>query len=137
VRKERDLNLPGITAVAERILGSPLQPRDSEHLRIRKLRDLLAQPNEHPDEHLGEAETVTIIEMRSLDAIIVTDDGSAANVASGIPCVTTWDIARTALRANLLTQENCIDLWNAYIFAGGKPPRYLGSREGFIRHLNQ
>lgn len=95
---------PGLSALstASEIFGESLYPKPSEHQAIRLMRDELAAPGDHPRQHLGEAETLTIIVHRGLTAgsFFVTDDRGAARLANkhGVPVVDTWQLLKVACR---------------------------------------
>lgn len=57
------------------------------------------------DKHLGEAETITIIQRRMLKAIFVTDDFKARPFAEGIKCIDTWSLVSVGLRLGILNEE--------------------------------
>lgn len=100
------MSIRGLTIRVEEQLGEPLSPLDDEHLAIRNLRDLMASPGDHPDQHLGEAEVITIIEKRQLDALFITDDLKARPYAEpGIWCIGTFDILRLALKMGLINED--------------------------------
>lgn len=134
--KERDLDLPGLQDAAESLLGEVLRPRDGEHLQIRQLRTQMARPGDHRDAHLGEAETITIVESRGFKAIIATDDGGASKFTS-VPLADTWSLAHLALRKKVFTFQECMALWDKCCEAGGRPPRHLPSRLHYEKYLTE
>lgn len=127
-RQQRKLALPGLVDAADALLGEPLMPEAEEHLLIRQLRTLMASPQDHPDEHWGEAETITIIQRRRLEAIFATDDGSARQWAAPIRSVGTWRLIKLAHRRGDVTLEGALRLWQEFVDAGGHPPHYLATR---------
>lgn len=131
-RKEVDLELPpGLRNAVQGILEEPLYPEDSEHRKIRQLRHQMAGPEDHPDEHLGEAETIAIIASRGLDAVLATDDRSASTYAHPIQCLTTWDLARLFRKANKISTLEADRLWHSFVAAGGLPPTTIRSIEAY------
>src|SRR5699024_4480533 len=93
-RKEQELGLPGLVDAAEELLGDPLYANEEEHAAIRHLRRQMSAPGDHPQQHLGEAESLTIIQKRRLRAVFVTDDRAAVGWAAPIECVGTWKLLR-------------------------------------------
>lgn len=104
IRKEADLNLPNLVTAAEGVFGDPLVPHDDEHRAIRDLRTLMAKPGDHRDQHLGEAETVIILERRALNAVFITDDSHVQDF-TGKPCITSWDLLGHGLRSGDVTED--------------------------------
>ncbi|MBI9113794.1 hypothetical protein [Sanguibacter suaedae] len=89
-------------ATARKIFGTPWLPESgAEHLSIRLLRDEMASPGDGPTKHLGEAETIALMEHRGVTGFFITDDEDAARKAHarGIRSSTTWDMLALALRA--------------------------------------
>jgi predicted nucleic acid-binding protein len=62
-------------------LGEPVEFTAADLLPISRLRGSLATPGEHPAMHLGEAESIYLIQSRANEATFVTDDGPAADLA--------------------------------------------------------
>lgn len=135
-RQERKLSLPGLVAASEALLGEPLFPEGAEHAALRQLRTQMASPGDHRDEHLGEAETLTIIQKRAFHAVFVTDDGGAVAWADPIECVGTWKLIRLALRRGDATRAEAIRLWEAFVGAGGHPPHGMSSRDRYFSWLD-
>ncbi len=135
-RSELRLNLPGLTAAAEQLLGEPLFPEDAENRRTRVLRRSMADPEEHRDKHLGEAETVTIMEARNLKAVFFTDDGGATVLASPHECRNTWEILRLAIKSRNGTLADAAAVRDSFTGAGGILPHEIRTEEGFHRFLN-
>lgn len=64
------------------IFGEPLVPDSpAEHSTIRVYKTMLDRPGDGPLSNLGEAESLAILECRSLRAIFVTDDHGARDIA--------------------------------------------------------
>lgn len=87
---------------AHNIFGVPWLPESgAEHLEIRLLREEMARPGDSAVKHLGEAETIVLMERRSVTGVFITDDEDAARKAQahGIRSSTTWDLLALALRA--------------------------------------
>lgn len=77
-----------------------------EIVRTQGLRRLLASPGDKRTKHLGEAETLAIIEVRyARSAKIVTDDDDATRLAKslGIESVTTLGLLKQGYNSNILT----------------------------------
>lgn len=131
---------PGLGAMSGcgSFLGEPLLPDSpAEHLHVQVLREELAVPGDSRASHLGEAETVALIEMRALHALVITDDVGARRLASsrGIPTYTTWDLLYLACRTKLLDADT---LWG-YVLTliqreRGRPP-HVYDRPSFDRWL--
>lgn len=69
--REPDL---GPLAVAGAVFGSPWFPDAAEHQDARLLRQELASPGDHPHQHLGEAETLSIMIRRGVQGFFATPD---------------------------------------------------------------
>lgn len=124
-----ELRLDGLVAAADAILGEPIAPEEDEHRPIRDLRQQMARPGEHPDQHLGEAEVIVVVQKRRWDAIFVTDDGGARRFAAGSPrCIDSWDLLKAAQRRGILLER---DLWKARTDL--KHHGRLGAKSAFIR----
>ena len=134
-RKQRQLGLPGLVDAADHLLRDPLQPDEGEHGSIRQLRRQMASPQDHPQQHLGEAETITIIQKRLLRAVFVTDDRAATTWAQPIECVGTWKLIRLAHRRGVVDRDDAVRLWQAFVDAGGTPPRDIATRQLFEESL--
>lgn len=130
-RKEQHLGLPGLADAAEELLGDPLYATEEEHAAIRHLRRQMSTPGDHPQQHLGEAESLTIIQKRRLRAVFVTDDRAAVGWAAPIECVGTWKLIRFARRRGLVTPSQAVRLWQGFVDAGGTPPREIATRSQF------
>ncbi|WP_308467907.1 hypothetical protein [Rathayibacter soli] len=122
--------------LAREIFGEPLYLRDrKERIDALALRGTFAAPGDPKTKHLGEAETLTIINNRQINAMFVTDDEAAALRATllGIPTYTTWDILKLCVRTGLLTTE---EAWNGILVVRGNRGRrrpYLRDRQSFER----
>lgn len=132
VRKERQLDLPGLVDAADHLLGEPLLPAPGEHLSIRQLRRQMASPGDHPQQHLGEAESITLIQKRRLRAVFVTDDRAAMSWARPIDCVGTWRLLRLARTRGLVTSDQATSLWQEFVDAGGTPPSKIRTLDQFV-----
>lgn len=116
-RGPSNYGLSDLGYAAELVLGEPVFPSDDEHVQIRRLRwemafaealdvDVAEQNMKNGDDkHLGEAETITIIQRRMLKAIFVTDDFRARPFAEGIKCIDTWSLVSVGLRLEILNEE--------------------------------
>lgn len=136
-RLERTLALPGLVEAADVLLDDPLVPNTGEHIAIRQLRTRMATPGDHPDEHLGEAETITIIQRRLLDAVLVTDDRGAQQWASTMPSVGTWRVIRLAYRRGDASLDDALHLWQAFIDSGSRPPPELATWAQMARWVRE
>lgn len=102
----------GALATAESFLGDAAAPStDAEYLAIDAIREELRVPGDGPHKHLGEAETLALIQMRSLDAQMITDDTGAMRVAAklGIRIITSAQLLLLAARVGLTTAQECWD----------------------------
>ncbi|MDN5570545.1 MAG: hypothetical protein L0G22_04700 [Propionibacteriaceae bacterium] len=106
-RQGRRHGLPELRERSVLFLGEPVHPHDGEHRLTRERRLSFASPGDAPDEHLGEAETLTIIETRALHAVFITDDGQVPG-RTHVPCLSTWDIVRTCFRRGILTLDAAV-----------------------------
>lgn len=109
------LELPSMN-VAHRIFGDPLWPDPAEHiLQTRIHQDHFRNPGDGPRKHLGESETLAIIENRQVDhAVFVTDDAGVAARARTcgirVRCITTWDLIRFGVRAKYMTEDVALQM---------------------------
>lgn len=92
----------------------------------------MASPGDHPQQHLGEAESITLIQKRRLRAVFVTDDRAAMSWAKPIDCVGTWRLLRLARRRGLVTMEEAKALWQEFVGAGGTPPSTIRTLSQFV-----
>lgn len=107
------------------IFGAPLIPNATENLQAHILREAMASPGEPATQHLGEAETIAIIDGRGLDAFFLTDDAGAQALAHRhhITAVTTWDLLRLAYTITKVTQPVLTGYLRTLADAGrGRPP---------------
>ena len=132
-RQEVKLALPGLVQAADALLGEALLPESGEHAAIRQLRQSMAAPEDHPDEHLGEAETITVIQRRGIEAVLVTDDRGAQRWASPIESVGTWKLIRLAVRRRDAGLDDAQRLWRAFVSAGGHPPQHVATQDALTR----
>lgn len=123
---------------AQQIFGEPLFPDTAEHQAIRVLRDQLASPGDPPTRHLGEAETIAIITRRQLRCFFVTDDRSAALLATqnGVSVVGTWHLLKVAYRKEWIDADT---LWGYVLTleggSRGAPPG-VWNRPSFDKWLS-
>lgn len=136
-RQEKTLALPGLVEASDALLNTPIMPEANDHLPIRQLRTLMASPGDHPDEHWGEAETLTIIQRRRLEAVLVTDDRGAQRWAAPIRSVGTWRLIRLAYRRGDASFDEAIHLWQEFCDAGSRPPYELATRARLEKWLNE
>jgi predicted nucleic acid-binding protein len=89
------------------IFGEALVPDRREYDTARLFQRNMLEPGDHPDKHMGEAETIAIASNRPLAATVyfVTDDRSAQDLAkaNSLGVITTWDLLRVAHRKGLIT----------------------------------
>lgn len=96
---------PSIHNNAALVFGDSVAPEGADHVDIRTLRNLMAAPYDPPRKHLGEAETIVIIERRFAGSVVISDDGGAQRVATarGITTIGTGDLLRLAVKRGLMT----------------------------------
>lgn len=111
-----------------RILGTPLVPSQVELLDASVIADQMRKPGENAKtKHMGEAETIAVINRRQLSAVFLTDDFDAARRArvDAIPVASTTKILAIAEVKDRLTHEearNCLpDLSNLSRILGNPP----------------
>ena len=133
------LQLDGLAAAAEMVLGEPLIPEGDEHRAVRDLRQALASPGDAADQHLGEAEVITIVRRRNLRALFVTDDTGATQHAQGTPyCVDTWQILRLAKRKGLLTYGDMMQIRSDLRhYQRVRPNSFIHDPDAFRRWVNE
>lgn len=126
---------PGLESIrdVESTFGEPLFPETQrERIDVQLLRDSFAAPHDPPTKHLGEAETITLIESRQISAIFVTDDNAAAARANarGIATLTSWDIFKLAAKNEIIEVD---DAWDAVTILNGWQRHYpcLKTRSSF------
>lgn len=134
-RKQEQLGLPGLVDAAAQLLGDPLYPENGEHASIRQLRLQMSSPGDHPQQHLGEAESITLIQKRMLRAVFVTDDRAATHWARPVECVGTWKLLRFAHRRNIASRSDAVRLWQDFVSAGGTPSHEIGTQQRFENSL--
>lgn len=102
-----------------------LTPTPAELSLTQVYRSDLADPWDKSHTHLGEAETVAIIETRGLSAqaVYVTDDSGAFRFASGkgITTIDTWDLLGLSERTQRITTEQRV-AYEALMQAEGRSP---------------
>lgn len=135
-RQEVKLSLPGLVVAADALLDLPTMPEAGEHLQIRQLRTLMASPQDHPDEHWGEAETITIIQRRRIEAVLVTDDRGAQRWAAPIRSVGTWRLIRLAVRRGDASIDDAIRLWRDFCEAGSRPPLDVATQDRLVKWVS-
>ncbi|MFD4323333.1 hypothetical protein ACFWQC_01775 [Nocardioides sp. NPDC058538] len=94
----------GMYDQAHSIFGEPIQPDGAEYVDICILRDQMAGPGDGLTQHLGEAETITVVSSRFHGSRFITDDAGAHRfaTAAGITCYGTRDLLTVAVRRNLI-----------------------------------
>ena len=93
-------------------LGEPISPEtEDEFAAVQRHREFLRIPGDGPEKHLGEAETLALVELRSIHAIVLTDDTGAMRLANrlSISVATTADLFRLAVRAERLDAQSAWD----------------------------
>jgi predicted nucleic acid-binding protein len=119
---------PGLEemAAADGIFGDPIYPVGADRINIGLLRERMAEPGDNPTKHLGEAETIIIIQSQGFHgSFFVTDDVGAQREAkrANIPTVTTWQILRLLVRGRRLsTDEFLADAETLVKKFRGSPP---------------
>ena len=111
------------------ILGEPILPTLVERAYTLRLRARIAAPADHPQQHLGEAETIAIMHTRSVNGAFVTDDLGAATLARSpeiaLIVYSTGDLIRLAVRTrkiDLDTAWDLIEILRRHGRARGLPP---------------
>jgi len=91
---------------AEQILGKAIKPVGNESLEALKLRQQMAAPNDPRYRHMGEAETIAIMSSRFSDAVLMTDDRHATEIAKaqGLRVASTWKLLYLVCAAGLATE---------------------------------
>lgn len=105
-RSSFEEGLGGLIQLSE-ALGEPIMPTPAERLDTEVYRQRLARADDPPGKHLGEAEALAIISGRGLEAIFVTDDRGARQLADAadVMTVTTIELLRVAVRGGLLSAD--------------------------------
>ncbi len=93
-------------------LGDSIVPTPSERAETALIRSRLARPGDTARDHLGEAETMAVVNGRGLSAIFLTDDKRAAHLATSfnIPTATTLEVLRIAVRSGRLSTDAILTL---------------------------
>jgi predicted nucleic acid-binding protein len=115
-------------ARAHDVFGTPWRPEaGAEHLEIRLLREEMASPGDSATRHLGEAETIVLMERRGLTGMFITDDEDAARKAQahGITSMTTWDLLALALRMGWVDVDTVYGFVNVLRQRRRRMPREL------------
>lgn len=125
---------------APSIFGEPWVPESgADHLEIRRLRTEMASPGEGRSKHLGEAETIVLMERRCPDGKFVTDDVDAARKAKlrGIDTFSTWDLMLLALRLRWVDADTVFGYAKVLQMRGQYVPRNLVYRQSFNEWLHR
>jgi predicted nucleic acid-binding protein len=111
----------GALADAPSIFGEPLRPDRAELQDAYILREELAQPGDPRYKHLGEAETIAIMQRRQLRGFFVTDDNDARRMAArhGVKIATTWILLKMAWKVGRIDADT---LWG-YVQTLGRQSR--------------
>lgn len=136
---ERSSHVSGLEQLSEArgIFGEPLKLETRvEHMDTQVFRARLRKPGDGPVANLGEAESLSIIMNRQLDALFITDDNGALGFAveNGIPYTTTWDLLKMFVRAKKLDRSTA---WHYVLALGGNQRRYeeLRGQDSFYAWL--
>jgi hypothetical protein len=116
-------------AEARDIFGEPLKLETRvEHMDTQVFRARLQKPGDGPAANLGEAESLSIIMNRQLDAIFITDDNGALGFAveNGIPYTTTWDLLKMFVRGKKVDRGTA---WHYVLTLDGHRRRYEELRD--------
>ncbi|OLT18807.1 hypothetical protein BJF80_14600 [Serinicoccus sp. CUA-874] len=110
----QDWDLPKMLD-AHTIFGTPLVPNGTkEHLEITGHQAYFRQPGDGPRKHLGESETLAIIDCRRIESVFVTDDRKVPDRAVShnvqVHCITTWDLVRLAVRTKKCTTQTAMSM---------------------------
>lgn len=120
--------MPGLGDLvnAEEFLGKAIIPTPAERQTALAIQRRMLAPADLSTKHMGESETIAIVDARNYHALFVTDDSTARDEAAayGIRTATTWALLRHAIRAGLLTEDAvikaCIELRDTHL--RGWPP---------------
>ncbi|WP_192115604.1 hypothetical protein [Mycobacteroides abscessus] len=118
-----DARLQPLSAVGQLLQVETANTEEMVHTQ--KLRRLLARPGDGPTKHLGEAETLAIIEHRYYSsAVIVTDDDSATRLAKslGIAFATTLGLLQQSYNSQILTDQQLLTAITTLRKEGRKAP---------------
>lgn len=94
-------------------MGAAFAPESAvEIAAVAAIRESLRMPGDGPEKHLGEAETLGIIQERSLSAIVITDDTGAIRLARrmGITVITTCTLLELAAKVGFITVQRSWDI---------------------------
>ncbi|WP_415853234.1 hypothetical protein [Sinomonas sp. G460-2] len=130
---------------ANDIFGEPLRPDSgAEHVAIQTYRTKIARPGDAPYKNYGEAETLAIIESRSMRGIFVTDDKGVARAIQEQPdnglqvsIVTTWELLRVAARRGFVDRDTLWSYVHVLRNKGRHQPPCALNREAFERWLDE
>ncbi|WP_157357030.1 hypothetical protein [Arthrobacter sp. U41] len=139
VECEKSSRVSGLEQLSEApgIFGEPLKLETRvEQMDTQVFRARLRKPGDGPAANLGEAESLSIIMNRRLDAVFITDDNGALGFAveHGIPYTTTWDLLKMFVRAKKLERTTA---WHYVLTLGGNQRRYeeLRTQDSFYAWL--
>lgn len=140
--KASKLDLPEM-ANSHGVFGEPLRPDRVEHIQTRIHREHFMKPGDGPKKHLGESETLAIIENRRFEetTIFVTDDGGvpirakACNIL--VSCITTWDLVRFAVRAGHMDEVTALGMRETLMKWERVHLSHVKDREAFIAWLRE
>jgi predicted nucleic acid-binding protein len=114
---------------ARDIFGEPLKLETRvEQSDTQVFRARLKKPGDGPSANLGEAESLSIIMNRRLDATFITDDNGALGFAveNQISYTTTWDLLKMFVRVKRLDRSTA---WHYVLTLGGRTRRYEQLRD--------
>ena len=76
-----------------------------------RLRQGFVKPGDHREAHIGESETLTVVQRRRWKAVFATEDADAWRRSDGQPQgIDTWDLLGLGLKKSVLSEG---DLWAA------------------------
>lgn len=125
------IDYPGMYAEAYTIFGAVVEPDLVERINAGVLRTAMADPtNDSPKKHLGEAETITIIESRFQGSRFITDDWGASQFAQqrGIECFGTGDLLVAAERSFKLISTADRNALEVQLAAAKRKIRYFKTK---------
>lgn len=106
---------PGWEGLSEpfTFMPQPLDPTAAELQSVRIIRDYLASPGDLPRQHIGEAETIAIIQERypGEQVLLLTEDKGVIDYCSQlteITPVTTLQLFQLGVRTGRLTREDAV-----------------------------
>ena len=141
-QKADELQLPELRT-ARQIFGKPLRPETpAEHIQVRIHRDHFSSPGDGPKKHLGESETLAILECRDLGTtIFVTDDRQVSLRATAcmipVTCITTWDLVRFAVRADHADEAIALRMRRTLMTHDRVHIGYVRDEMAFVNGLNE